>query len=134
MVAQWTHAGGVVVRTVNGDAEYLLVEASTARGVWVLPKGHIEAGETPEIAAAREVAEEAGVQATIVARAGENEYDFKGRSVVTVYFLMQYQGEGGRTEDRALSWRRYEDALALLHFDNLRRVLTQAHALRDVVK
>jgi hypothetical protein len=32
-------------------------------------------------------------------------------------------------EDRAVAWRRYEEALGLLPFDNLRHVLAQAHAL-----
>ena len=46
-----------------------------------------------------------------------------------IFFLMRYQGEAGRREDRARAWRRYEDALRLLRFDDTRRVLAQAHAL-----
>lgn len=34
-------------------------------GDWVLPKGHIEEGETPEIAAMREVREETGISGEI---------------------------------------------------------------------
>jgi 8-oxo-dGTP pyrophosphatase MutT (NUDIX family) len=127
---KWSHAGGVVVRTVDGELQYLLVEAKNNPGIWVLPKGHIEAGETPEAAAVREVEEEAGVRATIVARAGESEFDVRGRTVRTMFFLMQYQGEAGRTEARGLTWRRYEDALDQVHFDNTRQILIQAHALR----
>jgi 8-oxo-dGTP pyrophosphatase MutT (NUDIX family) len=119
----------VVARTVNGQQEYLLVEASRSRGIWVLPKGHIEAGETPEAAAVREVQEEAGVRAAVVARAGEIEFAMDGKRVRTVFFLMRYEGDAGRTEQRALAWRRYEDALSLLHFEDTRRVLSQAHAL-----
>ena len=119
-----------MVRTVGGEREYLLVEARSSRGVWVLPKGHIEPGETPEMAAVREVEEEAGVRAEVVARAGESEYDVGGRTVRVIFFLMRYQGEATRQEDRARAWRRYEDALRMLHFDDRRRVLTQAHALR----
>jgi hypothetical protein len=54
-----------------------------------------------------------------------------GKPVRTVFFLMQYQGEASPTEERGREWRRYEDALGLLHFDNLRRVLMQAHALSE---
>jgi len=127
--SQWSHAGGVVRRTIKDELEYLIVAASDNPNIWVLPKGHIEKGETPEAAAVREVMEEAGVRAAIVARAGESEFDVRGKTVRVIFFLMQYQGEIRRTETRGLAWRRYEDALELLHFDSTRRILTQAHAL-----
>ena len=107
----------------------MLVEASRSPGEWVLPKGHIEAKETAEAAAVREVQEEAGVHAAVVARAGESEYAVDGQTVRVIFFLMQYQGESGRQEDRARAWRRYEDALRLLRFDDARRVLMHARAL-----
>jgi NADH pyrophosphatase NudC (nudix superfamily) len=55
-------AGGVVVR-----GEQTIVIVPTRRGaqgqrVLGLPKGHVDPGETPEQAAAREVREEAGVE------------------------------------------------------------------------
>jgi 8-oxo-dGTP pyrophosphatase MutT (NUDIX family) len=128
-VSRYSHAGGVVARTVDGEREYLLVEARRSPGEWVLPKGHIERRETPEAAAVREVQEEAGVRATVVARAGESEYAVDGQPVRTIFFLMRYQGEASPEEDRARAWRRYEDALRLLRFDDTRRVLMQAHAL-----
>jgi 8-oxo-dGTP pyrophosphatase MutT (NUDIX family) len=128
-VSQYSHAGGVVARTVDGEQEYLLVEARSSRGVWVLPKGHIEPGETPEVAALREVQEEAGVHAAVVAQAGEGEYAVDGQPVRTIFFLMQYQGEVSRHEDRPRAWHRYEDALRLLRFDDTKRVLMRAHAL-----
>ena len=128
-MSSFTHAGGVVARIVDGQREYLLVEASKVRGLWVLPKGHIEPGETPEAAAVREVEEEAGVRAAIVARAGEIEFVLNGKTVRTMFFLMHYEGEASPSEQRGRAWRRYEDGLKLLHFDDLRRVLEQAHAL-----
>ena len=118
-----------MARTVDGEQQYLLVEARRSRGVWVLPKGHIEPGETEEAAAVREVEEEAGVRAAVVARAGESDFTVDGRPVRVIFFLMRYQGEGTRTEERAGAWYRYDDALNLLPFENIRRVLTQAHAL-----
>jgi len=130
-VSSYSHAGGVVARIMQGERQYLLVEASKVRGLWVLPKGHIEPGETAEAAAVREVEEEAGVRATIVAPAGESEFVADGKPVRTIFFLMRYEAEASRTEERARAWRGYEDALSLLPFDNLRRVLTQAHALKS---
>ena len=120
-----------MTRIVDEERQYLIVEASRTRGLWVLPKGHIEPGETPEAAAVREVEEEAGVRAAIVAHAGESEYVAGGKPVRTIFFLMTYEGDVGGAEDRARAWRRYDDALSLLHFDNLRRVLVQAHALTE---
>jgi 8-oxo-dGTP pyrophosphatase MutT (NUDIX family) len=114
---------------VDGEREYLLVEVRRSPGEWVLPKGHIEPHETPEAAAVREVQEEAGVRAAVVARAGESKYAVDGQPVRVIFFLMRYQGEASREEGRACAWRRYEDALRLLRFDDTRRVLMQAHAL-----
>ena len=118
-----------MARTMGGEREYLLVEARRSRGEWVLPKGHIEPGETPEAAAVREVEEEAGVRAAVVARAGQSSYAVDGQPVCTIFFLMRYQGEASRQENRARTWQPYEDALRLLRFDDTRRVLMQAHAL-----
>jgi 8-oxo-dGTP pyrophosphatase MutT (NUDIX family) len=128
-VSHYSHAGGVVARIVDEERQYLIVEASRTRGLWVLPKGHIEPGETAEAAAVREVEEEAGVRAAIIAPAGESEYLAAGKPVRTIFFLMRYEAEASRTEERGRAWHRYEDALSLLPFDNLRRVLIQAHAL-----
>ena len=128
-MASFTHAGGVVARIVNGERHYLIVEASRSRGLWVLPKGHIEPGETPEAAAVREVEEEAGVRATIVAPAGESEYVAAGKPVRTIFYAMKYEGDTTTAEDRARAWHGYDEALNLLPFENLRRVLTRAHAL-----
>jgi len=128
--ARYTHAGGVVARTVDGETKYLLVESSKSPGEWVLPKGHIESKETAEAAAVREVQEEAGVRAAVVARAGDSEYAVNGQPVRVVFFLMRYQGETSRQEDRDLAWRRYDEALRMLRFDDARRVLTLAHTLR----
>jgi 8-oxo-dGTP pyrophosphatase MutT (NUDIX family) len=48
-------AGGLVF---NSNNDLLLIERL---GVWDLPKGKIDSGETPEIAALREVEEECGI-------------------------------------------------------------------------
>ena len=119
----------MVVRPGDGEREYLLVESRTSPGEWVLPKGHIDPGETAEMTAVREVQEEAGVRAVVVALAGESTYTVNGQPVHVIFFLMRYQGEAGRHEDRPRAWRCYEDALHMLRFDDARRVLMEAHAL-----
>lgn len=53
-------AGGVVV---GAQGAWLMIRRN---GRWDLPKGHIEAGETPEQAAEREIMEETGIVARTV--------------------------------------------------------------------
>jgi 8-oxo-dGTP pyrophosphatase MutT (NUDIX family) len=118
-----------VVRTRDGIREYLLVESRAHPGTWVLPKGHIEPGETPEMTAVREVEEEAGVRAAVIAPAGESAYAVGGRRVRVVFFLMRYEGDVSPHEDRLSVWRGCEEARRMLSFDDARGVLTQAHSL-----
>jgi ADP-ribose pyrophosphatase YjhB (NUDIX family) len=58
-VRERTSAGGVVVR-VDGSQVYVALAHEGGFPTYVLPKGRLEAGETPEQAARREIAEEAG--------------------------------------------------------------------------
>ena len=61
-----THAGGVVYRLKDKTPELLVVTARRDPSAWVLPKGHVERGESTEQTAVREIFEEAGVTARIV--------------------------------------------------------------------
>jgi alpha-ribazole phosphatase len=63
-----TSAGGVVFH----DGRVLALQLPN--GDWVLPKGHLEEGESPEQAAVREVLEEAGVAAEVTAPLNVNSY------------------------------------------------------------
>lgn len=54
-------AGGVVE---NPQGERLMIRRN---GRWDLPKGHVEPGESAEVCAAREILEETGVRAEVVA-------------------------------------------------------------------
>jgi 8-oxo-dGTP pyrophosphatase MutT (NUDIX family) len=116
-----THAGGVVFRVVGNQRQYLLVRARDPAGAWVFPKGHIEVGESPEQAALREVAEEAGVRATIVADLGELPID-RGSSAM---FLMKLEGSEHAAE-RATAWLTANDALNSLGFAESRALLATA--------
>src|ERR1700754_1256441 len=91
-----TSYGGVVVR---GDE--LLVITPAGRRVTGLPKGGLEAGETPEQAAAREVREETGIVATVREPLGDVRYTYRrdGRRVrKTVHFFLCEYVEGSTSD------------------------------------
>src|ERR1700750_2616383 len=91
-----TSYGGVVVR---GDD--VLVITPAGKRVTGLPKGGMEAGETPELTAAREVREETGVVAQVKSPLGDVRYTYRrgGRRVrKTVHFFLCEYVEGS-TED-----------------------------------
>jgi len=57
-----TSAGGIILREIEGQLKIGLAQHARASKSWVLPKGHVEAGETIEQAALREIYEETGLE------------------------------------------------------------------------
>jgi 8-oxo-dGTP pyrophosphatase MutT (NUDIX family) len=121
-----THAGGIVHSIQNGQSTFLLVRGSKPPYDWVLPKGHIEYGETPEEAAQREVLEEAGVEAEIVSLVGDVSFDYKDRDIRVRYFLMSARRTTTALEDRELCWCSPAEAERLLTFENARAMVRRA--------
>jgi 8-oxo-dGTP pyrophosphatase MutT (NUDIX family) len=87
-------AGGVVVRRLRGGWRLAAIRPGGKRGVWALPKGLVDAGEGPEEAAAREVAEETGVDARLVCKLGDARYVYtwEGERVFKIvsFYLFRY--------------------------------------------
>lgn len=127
-MSEFSHAGGVVVRIDGGERRYLVVQASKNKSHWVLPKGHIDPGETAEEAALREVREESGAVGEIISEVGVEEYDFPRKPVRALYFAMRLVREVPAEEDREIRWLRYEDAIATLTFDGARKLVERTHA------
>jgi 8-oxo-dGTP pyrophosphatase MutT (NUDIX family) len=122
-----THAGGVVFRGDGRDRRVLLVRAKPAPHDWVLPKGHIERGETPEQTARREVAEEAGVDAEPLGHAGVLEFDTpNGKHVRSAFFVMRFVRKMAPHEQREVRWATIDEALALVQFDDTRALIEAA--------
>jgi 8-oxo-dGTP pyrophosphatase MutT (NUDIX family) len=131
-----TCAGGVVYRHSGGRIELALGEERdrlTGNANVRLAKGHVEAGESLEEAALREVREEIGIAATVVAELGSVEYTFEepGGSVAKVvhFFLMEaLAGAAGSLdgEMRRMYWCESEEAGDHLTFATERRIVERA--------
>jgi 8-oxo-dGTP pyrophosphatase MutT (NUDIX family) len=126
-------AGGVVVR--GGEVAVIVPVKRDARGnkVLGLPKGHPDAGETPEQAAAREVREEAGVSGEIIAPLGEVAYTYErgGRQIAkrVAYFLFRYTDGDVADHDHEIEearWMAIEEAAVGLSYRGERQMVERA--------
>jgi 8-oxo-dGTP pyrophosphatase MutT (NUDIX family) len=134
-----TSAGGVVFRGLNGQREVLLC-GRAADGLWVLPKGTPEAGESIEQTALREVREETGVEVVPEGVVGEIRYWFSRPQEGVRYFktvrhyLLRPVGGDPSLHDHEFDdvrWFPVPEALRLLTYRNEARILQQAVDLSD---
>lgn len=127
-------AGGVAFQEVEGRFEIALIKTSS-EGRWQLPKGIIDTGETPEVAALREVREEAGLSCEIVDRLDVIEYWFvaaydggpKTRYHKKVHFFLMRFIEGNVDDhDDEVSearWVEIGEAERMLEFESEKNVV-----------
>jgi 8-oxo-dGTP pyrophosphatase MutT (NUDIX family) len=95
-------AGGVLVRRLRGEWVVAAIRpGGRPEGIWALPKGRIDDGESGEATALREVAEETGAHGRSLGKLGDVRYWFnwEGERIFKVvsFFLVRYQG--GRIDD-----------------------------------
>src|SRR5256885_15700592 len=70
-------AGGVLVRRLGGRWMVAAIRpAGKPAGLWALPKGRIDEGDSGEATALREVAEETGAHGRSLGKLGEVKYVF----------------------------------------------------------
>ena len=122
-----THAGAVVFRKRDDRVRFLVVSSSDSLN-WVLPKGHIDPGETPEIAALRELEEEAGIVGEIVAPLSARQFIKSGKESAVKFFLVREIGATESNEDRTVRWEEEAAAQQLLTFDEAREALLEGAA------
>lgn len=123
-------AGGVVFRIEHEVVSILLIFRN---GVWDLPKGKLEKGESIEMCASREVSEETGTQLPIiVGDLGTTKHQYiqknKKYNKTTYWYAMvipyhiqfvPQQNEG----IEKIEWIILQEALKKVGFDNLKQIL-----------
>jgi 8-oxo-dGTP pyrophosphatase MutT (NUDIX family) len=127
-VAVIEQAGAVVVRLDRQEPEVLLVTSRRNPERWIFPKGHVEQGETLELAALREAHEEAGVSGAVIGRAGSLTFQRDGDRVRVTYYIVEADNAGASREGRRLEWMSFGEAAARLSFANAIKVLERAWA------
>lgn len=129
-----TSAGGVVYRMQDGRPLYLLIRDSYKN--WGFPKGHIEKGEQPVAAAAREVTEETGLEGLDVQGAIDTidwYFRFRGRLIHKVCHFFLMESASAKTCPQraegisACKWVPFDDADARISYGNARDILRRAH-------
>ena len=120
-------AGGLVIRP-DPDGELRVLVAHRPRyDDWSLPKGKADPGESPETTAVREVDEETGILADIIAPLSEVEYRVSsGRRKVVRYFAMRLRSERAFTpndEVDEIRWVTPEEGGEILSYEHDRALV-----------
>lgn len=115
-------------RETDSQVLYLVVSSSDGAN-WVLPKGHIDPGETAETAALRELQEEAGVVGETVDGLSVQRFSKGGREATIQYFLIRELGPAEAIEQRTLRWEEERAAVELLTFAEAKTALLEGAAL-----
>ena len=107
---------------------------SKLEGIYGFPKGHVEAGETEEQTALREVFEEVGLTVNLIAgfrSKGEHPIPQKENTIKQItYFLGEYSNQEFTYQKDELTNAMlvdYETAMSLFQFDSSKRILTEAN-------
>ena len=129
-------AGGVAFRRTADSYEIAIISVIPSRR-WQLPKGLIDADETPEIAALREVREEAGIETELLAPVEKIEYWYVGEDrgervrfhKSVHFFLLAYRSgvvENHDAEVAEARWVKIAEAVQMLAFKGEKEVVEKA--------
>ena len=131
-------AGGIVVDVHDGIARIAVIARRNRAGrvEWCLPKGHIEGEETLPQTAAREVAEETGIEGRVLIELGTIDYWFAAGERRIHKYVHHYllEAVGGHLtiendpdhEAIDVAWMRLDEVHRRLTFPNERRIAQTA--------
>ena len=131
-------AGVVLVRRMHGRWWFAAVRPQGRReGTWALPKGIVDAGETPAETALREGFEETGVHAALDTKLGDVRYVYtwEGERVFKVVSFFLARARSGRIGDLPAGmeveiadarWLPLSDGPALLAYEGERTMAATA--------
>ena len=131
-------AGGLVLDRSSTPWKAALIARVDRRGrlIWSLPKGHVEAGETNEQAAIREVEEETGIQSSVLMLLGTIDFWFMAeekRIHKTVHhFILDAQGGDLSDEDREVdevAWIPIDEVEGKLAYSDERKLMARVPEL-----
>jgi len=118
-------AGGLVWRRRGDGSIRVVLVRPTGRSTWVMPKGHLEEGETVAEAATREAREESGLTVGEIEPLGEISYVYSSRerngaTLTRIFkrvhfFLMEHTGGDPSAHDwetDEVAWLSFDEALA----------------------
>jgi 8-oxo-dGTP pyrophosphatase MutT (NUDIX family) len=133
-------AGGVLVRRMRGRWWVAAIRPNgKPKGVWALPKGLIDPGESGAETAVREVAEETGLRGRLEGKLGDVRYVYTRRGArvfkVVSFFLLRHTGgrigvlpPGMEHEVAEARWLPLEEAPRLLAYKGEQEMAERALA------
>ncbi|MBV9363951.1 MAG: NUDIX domain-containing protein [Solirubrobacterales bacterium] len=126
-------AGGAVVHDSKVIVVVPVKRDARGRRVLVLPKGHLDAGETDELAAIREVMEETGVTAALIDKLGDVEYSYerrgRRRDKRVAFYLFEYRSGSLEDHDHEIEearWMPLKEAAEALTYPGEREMVRRA--------
>lgn len=123
------HSAGAIIWRKNNEIQYLLIQSQPYKqfkSAWAFSKGYLEAGETEQDAAKREVFEEVGLKPEFDFDFHESySYQVTSESEKTVtLFLAEYKAgqkiKRQESEIRQTAWLNYEDAQKRIREQNFK--------------
>lgn len=123
-----TSAGAIILREIEGELKIALAHHQRTDKSWVLPKGHVEEGETIEEAALREIHEESGLDnvqlikhlGTIMRESVKSNGDLVQK---TIHFFLAYALENNQSSTPTdlifteVGWFKPREAIELLPYE-----------------
>ena len=128
--------GAVVFTRIGGEPHYLLIRAKDQpEGCHGFPKGHMEAGETEEQTALREINEEVGLRVRLLEGfRAVTEYPLPcppNTRKRVVFFLAEYEDQQITIQESELAsftLAPFPQALELTEYADSKQILSDAHA------